>query len=109
DGAPELTSFLDDRRLNAVVLGPGLGVSHATRDLVIAALAGERAVVLDADAPADLFGAIRQRAPAATVLTPHGGEFVRLFGGLSGNSHLPEKLQLARKACEAVRAIVVLK
>jgi hydroxyethylthiazole kinase-like uncharacterized protein yjeF len=116
DGAGELTSFLEDGRLNAVVLGPGLGVSRATRDLVIAALAGDRAVVLDADAltsfaetPADLFAAIRHRARAATVLTPHGGEFARLFGGLSPKPHLPAKLELARKACEAARAIVVLK
>ena len=50
DGADELAEFLSDRRRNAVVLGPGGGVGRAMRELVLAALAGERAVVLDADA-----------------------------------------------------------
>ena len=50
DGADELRGLLADQRLNAVALGPGLGVGAATRDLVLAALDGERAVVLDADA-----------------------------------------------------------
>ena len=50
DGADELTQFLADRRLNAFAIGPGVGVGEATCALVLAALAGERAVVLDADA-----------------------------------------------------------
>ena len=50
DGAAELTAFLADRRLNALAIGPGLGVNEATCELVLAALAGDRAVVLDADA-----------------------------------------------------------
>src|SRR5690349_10134729 len=65
DGADELRGLLEDKRLNAVVLGPGLGVGASTRALVLAALDGERAVVLDADAltsfaddPAALFTAI---------------------------------------------------
>ena len=85
EGADELTEFLSDRRRNAVVLGPGGGVGDKMRALVLAALAGERAVVLDADAltsfaaePHALFAAIRGRA-GATVLTPHEGEFARLF------------------------------
>src|SRR5262249_10655680 len=64
DGVDELTEFLSDRRFNSVVIGPGCGVGSATRDLVLAALSGERAVVLDADAltsfegdPAVLFAA----------------------------------------------------
>ncbi len=85
DGADELTQLLADRRLNAVVLGPGLGVGEATRALVLAALDGERAVVLDADAltsfaeaPEPLFTAIAART-RPVVLTPHQGEFGRLF------------------------------
>ena len=69
DGADELRGLLADKRLNAVVLGPGLGVGAATRDLVLTALDGERAVVLDADAltsfaddPAALFAPRRARA-----------------------------------------------
>ena len=50
DGAAELDKFLADRRLNALAIGPRHGRSEATCELVLAALAGERAVVLDADA-----------------------------------------------------------
>jgi hydroxyethylthiazole kinase-like uncharacterized protein yjeF len=116
DGAQGLAAFLGDRRLNAVVLGPGLGVGAATRDLVQAALAGERAVVLDADAltsfadePDALFRAIQRRTPSATVLTPHAGEFSRLFSQLDKKAYLPEKHDLARRAAETANAIVVLK
>ena len=50
DGAAELAKFLSDRRLNALAIGPGVGVGEATCERVLAALEGERAVVLDADA-----------------------------------------------------------
>ena len=109
DGAAELAAFLADRRLNAVALGPGLGVGRATCDLVHAALAGERAVVLDADAltsfsgDADrLFAAIAARQ-AGTVLTPHQGEYARLFG-TDGS-----KLDQARAAARRSGAVLVLK
>ncbi len=67
----ELTEFLADRRLNALAIGPGLGVGEATCALVLAALSGERAVVLDADAitsfaadPRRLAAALRDRGGA---------------------------------------------
>lgn len=79
-----LRGMLQDDRLNAVLLGPGLGLPRA-RDMVPAALSGRRATVLDADAlmafeddPDLLF---RQLHPAC-VLTPHAGEFARLFPDL---------------------------
>ncbi len=50
DGAAALTTFLADRRLNALAIGPGVGVGEATCERVLAGLSGERAVVLDADA-----------------------------------------------------------
>ena len=50
DGAAELAAFMADKRHNAVVLGPGGGVGPAMREQVLAALASEAAVVLDADA-----------------------------------------------------------
>ena len=72
DGAEDLPALLADPRINAVVLGPGGGVGPPMRDMVLAALAGERAVVLDADAltsfaetPAALFAAIKAREPVA--------------------------------------------
>ena len=73
-------------RLNAVVLGPGGGVGPAMREQVLAALAGEAAVVLDADALTSFAeragGAVRgdpRRTGQGAVLTPHEGEFARLF------------------------------
>jgi len=116
DGAKELAEFLADERRNVVVLGPGVGVGAATRELVLAALAGPRAVVLDADAltsfaddPQLLIGAIRKRAQAATVLTPHEGEFKRVFNGIEAIDKAESKLERARRAAEGSRAIVLLK
>ncbi|WP_244670216.1 NAD(P)H-hydrate dehydratase [Rhodoplanes elegans] len=116
DGAAALAAVLEDRRFNAVALGPGLGVGAATRDLVHAALAGPRAVVLDADAltsfaddPEDLFAALRKRGGAATVLTPHDGEFSRLFGHLSEIRQAASKLDKARAAAAVASAVVLLK
>jgi hydroxyethylthiazole kinase-like uncharacterized protein yjeF len=117
DGAGELTTFLADRRLNAVVLGPGGGVGRPMREQVLAALAGPRAVVLDADAltsfagegaPA-LFAAIAQRNDYATVLTPHEGEFARLFSAHLQDIEKSSKLDRARAAANASGAIVLLK
>jgi hydroxyethylthiazole kinase-like uncharacterized protein yjeF len=116
DGATELMAFLGDPRLNAIVLGPGGGVGQPMRDMVQAALRGERAVVLDADAltsfteaPEPLFAAIKARAPAITVLTPHEGEFTRLFSKALGPIELTSKCDLARRAAEASGAVVLLK
>jgi ADP-dependent NAD(P)H-hydrate dehydratase / NAD(P)H-hydrate epimerase len=113
DGADELTSFLDDPRRNVVLLGPGGGVGQPMRDLVLAALKGERAVVLDADALASfadelqaLCAAIRTRGKA-TLMTPHEGEFSRLFKILGDEA--PSKLERARWAAQTTGAVVLLK
>lgn len=117
DGPAELTRFLEDKRFNAIALGPGLGVGPATCDLVLAALAGERAVVLDADAltsfSADaerLFAAVQARHSAATILTPHEGEFARLFGALvEADGPMASKLTRARLAARLSGAVLLLK
>lgn len=68
-------------RVKAVAMGPGLGASRATVEGVAAVLAGFGGpVVLDADALAGLDLDRLARRPGATVLTPHEGEFSRLFG-----------------------------
>jgi hydroxyethylthiazole kinase-like uncharacterized protein yjeF len=115
DGARELADLLSDRRRNAVVLGPGGGVGAPMRAMVLSALDGERAAVLDADAltsfsedPAPLAAALGTRT-GATVLTPHEGEFARLFNSFKKVSEKESKLHRARAATEAVRAIVLLK
>ncbi len=116
DGAGELTAFLSDRRLNALAMGPGLGVGEATCALTLAALAGERAIVLDADAitsfaaqPQRLADALLARAGRAAILTPHEGEFVRFFGALDERTRDGSKLDRARLAAALTGAVVVLK
>jgi hydroxyethylthiazole kinase-like uncharacterized protein yjeF len=116
DGATELTAFLDDKRRNAVVLGPGGGVGAAMRDQVLAALASEAAVVLDADAltsfaddPDALTAAIAKRVNRNSVLTPHEGEFDRLFKSLMENSNVKSKLEKTRLAASSSGAVVALK
>jgi hydroxyethylthiazole kinase-like uncharacterized protein yjeF len=115
DGADELRSFLSDKRLNAIVLGPGLGVGAQTRDLVRAAFDGERAVVLDADAltsfadaPAELFAAIGA-GQRPVVLTPHHGEFARLFKDEAQSTDQKSKLTASRAASRASGAVLLLK
>ncbi len=116
DGAGELTAFMSDPRRNVVVLGPGGGVGREMREMVLAALAGDGAVVLDADAltsfsdePKALTGAMERHSGGATVLTPHSGEFSRLFGALPGVSQAGSKLQQARQAAAQANAVVLLK
>jgi hydroxyethylthiazole kinase-like uncharacterized protein yjeF len=117
EGAGGLTALLSDQRFNAVVLGPGGGVGQPMREQVLAALAGPRAVVLDADAltsfaeegaPA-LFAAIARRTDQATVLTPHEGEFARLFNSTLKGVEKSSKLDRAMGAAEASGATVLLK
>jgi ADP-dependent NAD(P)H-hydrate dehydratase / NAD(P)H-hydrate epimerase len=116
DGAGELTKFLADRRLNAFAIGPGRGVGEATCELVVAALSGERAVVLDADAitsfadePGRLAEALLRRRDKATILTPHEGEFSRYFGALDPQTKVGSKLERARLAAQLTGAVVLLK
>jgi hydroxyethylthiazole kinase-like uncharacterized protein yjeF len=116
DGATELAQCLQDARLNAVVLGPGGGIGQPMRDMVLAALSGLRAVVLDADAltsfadePQVLFAAIKGRGTAPTVLTPHEGEFARLFSKPGDVPEPTSKCDRAQFAAQASGAIVLLK
>jgi ADP-dependent NAD(P)H-hydrate dehydratase / NAD(P)H-hydrate epimerase len=116
DGAEELADFLADPRLNAVGLGPGLGVGASTCDLVLGVLSTERAVVLDADAitsfasdPSRLAKALRARGGRATLMTPHEGEFHRYFGSLDERTKVGSKLERARLAAKLVGVTIVLK
>ena len=116
DGPDELARFLADVRLNALAIGPGVGVGEATCELVLAGLAGERAVVLDADAitsfsghPQRLVEAVQGRRGRATILTPHEGEFSRYFGALDTRTKVGSKLERARLAAEVSGTVVVLK
>lgn len=120
DEPDELSDLLGDERYNALALGPALGVGEATRNWVAAALEADRATVLDADALTSFAG----QAPALAaliepgranpvVITPHEGEFGRLFSGNAPETgsikSAPSKLERARAAARFLGAVVVLK
>ena len=99
--------LLADPRVNVLLIGPGAGVGAETRARVLEALAADKAAVLDADAltsfaadPAALFAAVRGRP---CVLTPHDGEYARLFAARG------DRLARARAAAAESGATVLLK
>ena len=102
----DLGTLLSDKRFNALLIGPGAGVDGSTRARALAMLATRRAVLLDADA-ISAFAQERETLFAAVagpcVLTPHDGEFARLFDP-SG-----DKPTRARAAARASGAVIVLK
>ncbi len=131
-GPAALSEFLGDVRRNAVLIGPGASIGIETANDVLAILKSQASVVLDADAltsfsepgdsarsdsgmgflakngdsshgPETLFSAIKARQ-APVVMTPHEGEFKRLFGALPGS-----KVDRAREAAKLSGAFVVLK
>ncbi|WP_169569224.1 NAD(P)H-hydrate dehydratase [Sneathiella limimaris] len=102
--------FLTDRRISAVLIGPGNGVTEQTRKKVEAALSSSASVILDADALTvfkgdheTLFDLIQQKKSGAVVLTPHEAEFARLFQ-VEGTA-----LERCRLAAAKSGAIVLLK
>ena len=105
-GLEDFRALLADKRRNAVLIGPGAGVGAETRDKTLAILGAEKCAVLDADAltsfaddPGTLFSSIR----SPCVMTPHEGEFARLFDATGSK---PER---ARRAARQSGAVVLLK
>jgi hydroxyethylthiazole kinase-like uncharacterized protein yjeF len=104
--AEGLAEVLRDRRLNALCLGPALGLGAAQAELVRRALESKRACVLDADAltlvaqSAALFEMVHDRC----VLTPHGGEFARLFPDIAEDLSAPAVQGPAYSKVDATRA-----
>ena len=103
-------ALLADPRRNAALIGPGAGLGEETRDKVLAILAAGKRTVLDADALTSfadnaevLFGAIR----SPCVLTPHEGEFARLFARVLDGSG--SKLERACRAAQLSGAVMLLK
>lgn len=115
DGTAGLAEMLEDERYNALCLGPGLGLGPATGELVRGALKARRGTVLDADAlsrfqrePQALFDMLHDNC----VLTPHGGEFRRLFPDLAGrmeNDDAFSRIDAAREAAMRAGAVVLFK
>jgi ADP-dependent NAD(P)H-hydrate dehydratase / NAD(P)H-hydrate epimerase len=109
--ADQLREMLEDRRITAFCIGPAAGVNDQTRKATLRMLKSGKPIVLDADAltvfadaPDELFAAIKAIANRRVVMTPHEGEFARLFGELPGS-----KIERAQVAAKISGAIVVLK
>ena len=106
NGVSEFDALLADARRNVIVIGPGAGVGETTKQYVLAALEAKRKVVLDADALTSFAGSSEELFQAVNypcVMTPHEGEFDRLFG-ITG-----DKLHRARSAAKKSKAVVLLK
>ncbi|MDB6083996.1 MAG: Carbohydrate kinase, partial [Gammaproteobacteria bacterium] len=102
----DFAHLLADARYTALLIGPGAGVSETTRARALAMLETRRAVLLDADAITVFSGRLGALAAAIRgpcILTPHEGEFVRLFDATG------DKLTRARAAARASGAVIVLK
>jgi len=120
DDADAFVQVVDDR-VTALCLGPGMGRGTSTRDFVQAALNHDRgdrggrktAVVLDADALTSFEGdpeTLFERTHARTMLTPHEGEFGRLFPDLAQSQrHTISKVDAVRQAADRAGCVVLLK
>ena len=116
DTAVEFGELLTDKRYNTCIIGPGAGTGGRTCDFVNTALAAQRRLVLDADAltsfaadPERLFESIKSSHDRQVVLTPHEGEFPRLFSDLSNKYPNRSKLERVRAAAERSGAVVLVK
>lgn len=113
DNVGAFAELIGDARIKACVIGPGAGIGARTRDHVLALLSAGRNAVLDADAltsfadaPKELFAAVAASG-AQIVLTPHQGEFSRLFSEIKEDHH--SKIERVRAAASLAGAVVLLK
>ncbi|MER8695736.1 NAD(P)H-hydrate dehydratase [Mesorhizobium opportunistum] len=124
DDVADIEEFVGERRPSAIVLGPGFGVGQKTRTFGLALLASGQlqdasaqvdGLVFDADAitsfhdaPDVLFEAARRQNAPALVMTPHDGEFARLFPDIAGDK-ATSKLDKARAAAANANAVIIYK
>lgn len=107
DSGDDFKALLRSERQNTCVFGPGAGANDQLKEAVIAALGFNKTLVLDADvftAFKDDSAALFEKLGPQHVLTPHEGEFSRIFGHIEGN-----KLDRARAAARRSNAIIILK
>ncbi len=105
DGLPSAivqtdTAQINDPRVGAILVGPGLGDIPQVLTL---ALTAPRPVVIDADA-IGLVGDPERLIGHDAILTPHDGEFVKLFGQLGGS-----KAERALAAAQRSQCVIVYK
>ena len=101
NNADELSRFMKEKKIDTVIIGPGSGVNKLTKDMIIMAIKEEKSLVLDADGltsfekkPEELFFYLKNRKKRENIiLTPHHGEFIRLFK--TSNLNKIEKTNLA--------------
>ncbi len=112
-GAAAFSKLLSDKRLNAVLLGPGQGAGAGTKAMVLVAAKAKRALVVDADALNSFKGNAGALAKAlnlvAAVVTPHDGEFRRLFAREPKILKTESKVEKTRLAALSLGSVVVLK
>ena len=107
DSAFGFLGMVADTRINVVLMGPGAGVSEKTAELVQEVGSRGRSMVLDADALTSLVGRLDLlKGGGEVVLTPHEGEFTRLFPDIAIDS---DRISGARAAAAMTGAVVVLK
>jgi NAD(P)H-hydrate epimerase len=102
----DLDAFVQDPRVNAFLIGPGAGVGEKTRARTLAFLATQRATLIDADAITsfqDEQTALMHAISGPCVMTPHEGEFQRIFDATG------DRLTRARRAAVRSGAVIVLK
>ncbi len=118
-GEEALAGLLQDSRITALVYGPGAGLGAQTQALVLDLVASGKGLVLDADALSSfagtetlLFVTIEKRVRGGAqppVLTPHAGEFGRLFPDLPPPVSGLGKLDAARAAAQRSRSVIIYK
>lgn len=104
----EFPKFIQDRHVRSILIGPGAGIAETIKSYVLSALSQKKPTVLDADAltvfannPNELFAAIQPPC----ILTPHEGEFQRLFPNITQTN----KTERAQAAAKLSNAIIILK
>ncbi len=116
--AQALTAVLGDERINAICVGPALGLDQDRVEILAAVLAVKRATVVDADGltllaqNSDLIDLLHDKC----VLTPHAGEFARLFPDIAEKLNaVPEKgpayskVDATREAAKRAGCVVLFK
>ncbi len=116
DHSQDLATFVETRQPSTFVIGPGFGIGDRAREFALSLLEDQAArLVFDADAitsfrenPEQLFAGTRKSVEVRLVLTPHEGEFKRLFPDIN-ETNMPSKLERARAASQRSNAIVIYK